>query len=587
MIKQIRSNKKSFKTITFHEGFNIILADRERTIDSNESKNSRNGAGKSTLIEIIHFCLGASVSKNSIFKADELKGWSFSLVVELYKNDYVFTRYTDNANKIYIEGNASNLGVDTKYDKKQKEYYCGVTKLNEELLSIVYNLEKSDSRKYTPSFRELISYAVRRGIDGYRSAFEFFPKQKECSKQCCNAYFLGLNLDYASKFQEIKDKEKGIRDYKKATSSGIPGISTLKIGELNTTKITLEQEVEKTKEQLNTFNVHPQYTKITDEADELTKQIHKCINTLTIRKQLVENYESSLAKEGEDIRFTDVEKIYAEAGVFFESSLLKKIDEVMEFHDTIVKNRKEYLKSEVERIGKEIENLNQQIQQMSSERAELMRVLSNHGALEEYTALQEKFVILKQKLEDVSKSLESAKFIENNKSHITIENQELLIKSRQDYSERELNLQKAIAIFKDNSETLYSESGTLMVDLMESGYKFDVSIKKAKSQGVNYMKVLCYDLMLMELGKQRKSFPDFLIHDSTIFDGVDERQIAKALLLAKQKSDEFSFQYICLMNSDTVPFEEFSDEFTEVFNNSVVMRISDESDESGLMGIKF
>lgn len=64
MIKEIRSNNPKFQKITFRSGFNVILADREREKKKDDSKDTRNGAGKSTLVEIIHFCLGASASKN-------------------------------------------------------------------------------------------------------------------------------------------------------------------------------------------------------------------------------------------------------------------------------------------------------------------------------------------------------------------------------------------------------------------------------------------------------------------------------------------------------------------------------------------
>lgn len=101
------------------------------------------------------------------------------------------------------------------------------------------------------------------------------------------------------------------------------------------------------------------------------------------------------------------------------------------------------------------------------------------------------------------------------------------------------------------------------------------------------MKVFCYDLMLMELGADKDRYPDFLIHDSTIFDGVDERQIARALMLAKLKSTDLGFQYICMMNSDMVPREEFDEEFQNIFNDSIVLRLDDETDNGGLLGIRF
>lgn len=68
-------------------------------------------------------------------------------------------------------------------------------------------------------------------------------------------------------------------------------------------------------------------------------------------------------------------------------------------------------------------------------------------------------------------------YIEDSKSHLKIENQELLIKSRQDYNERVSLREKAISLFKSNTEFLYPHAGTLTVDLKETGYDFDVEIK--------------------------------------------------------------------------------------------------------------
>lgn len=587
MIKEIRSNSSTFQNITFHPGFNVILADREKEKKKDDSKATRNGAGKSTLIEIIHFCLGASASEKSPLKAEELKTWSFSIVMSLLGKDYVFTRYVSDSGKIYVEGDADTLGLDVKYDTKQHLYYVGIAKFNETMLQVIYNLNKDELRKYNPSFRELISYSIRRGIDGYRSAFEFFPKQTVHSIQGCNAYFLGLNLDYASQFQEIKDKTKGIADYKKAANSGILGKNKLNIGELNTEAITLEQECAEVKEQLENFRVHPQYAEITEEADMFTEQIHKMVNDITIKKQLLENYEKSVASEENDIGYSDIERIYNEARVDFTVSLKKKLDEVVNFHNAIIENRKNYLYGEIEKIRNDIIRQETELKEISDKRAILLEILDKHGALEEYTAMQERYSAAMHRLEQIRENLKLAQTIEDSKSRITIETQELLLKSRRDYVERMPSLEKAISIFRNNSEALYAEPGILTVDLDDAGYRFGVNIKRAKSQGINNMKIMCYDLMLMELRKQKQAFPDFLVHDSTIFDGVDERQIAKSLMLAMEKSAKCDYQYICLMNSDTIPEKEMTRQAIETFNEAVVRRISDKDDESGVMGIKF
>jgi uncharacterized protein YydD (DUF2326 family) len=43
------------------------------------------------------------------------------------------------------------------------------------------------------------------------------------------------------------------------------------------------------------------------------------------------------------------------------------------------------------------------------------------------------------------------------------------------------------------------------------------------------------------------------VHDSHLFDGVDERQVAKALQLGANAARELNFQCIVTMNSDAVP----------------------------------
>ncbi len=76
MIRAVRCDKPSFKTVEFKNGFNVVLADR--TSESSE-KDSRNGLGKTTLIEIINFCLGSTFNKNSPLRRKELENWAFSL----------------------------------------------------------------------------------------------------------------------------------------------------------------------------------------------------------------------------------------------------------------------------------------------------------------------------------------------------------------------------------------------------------------------------------------------------------------------------------------------------------------------------
>lgn len=132
-----------------------------------------------------------------------------------------------------------------------------------------------------------------------------------------------------------------------------------------------------------------------------------------------------------------------------------------------------------------------------------MHILEKYGALNEYIMMQDRYAAARQLLENAKKRLESAEYIEDSSSHLKIENQELPLKARQDYNERMYARERAVSLFKVNTEFLYPESGTLTIDLKESGYSFDIDIKSFRSQGVNYMKVFCYDMVLTEFGKRK------------------------------------------------------------------------------------
>ncbi|MDR2955063.1 MAG: DUF2326 domain-containing protein [Prevotella sp.] len=585
VLKSIRSNHSSFKRVDFREGYNIILADRQSK-DEDDHKKTRNGAGKLTLVEIIHFCLGSQVNKDSIFKSKELEGWSFTLEFNIGEFDFEIERGVDTSNKIILHRLSPRLGWDLKTDKDSHTPYIAPSVYNEELYDLFFGLSKNGN-EYMPSFRELISYYARRNIDGYRDAFEFFKNQKAYSRQACNAYFIDLNVEIVSRFQKLKDETKKIDDYRRAAASGVIGTFSLDVGKLETEVINRKTDVENMRIQLESFHVHPQYNEITDEANALTEKIHQFSDTLALRQQLLSRYEKSMDEEISDISTNELQQIYEEAGILFADNVKVKLNEVVDFHKALLSNRREYLHNEIIRLRNEILRIREQIEVLTNERAKSLQILESHGALEEYTRLQEKYSRLVQLYEDAKKRKEAALQIEERKSRIKIETQELLLLARHDYAERISIRERAVSLFRENTEFLYQEPGTLTIEIKDTGYDFDVEIKSAKSQGVNYMKVFCYDMLIAELGASRKYKPGFLIHDSTIFDGVDERQIALALTLAKRKCDEIGFQYICLMNSDTIPERELDEKFLTTFMDSVVLRLDDSTDIGGLLGIRF
>ena len=145
--------------------------------------------------------------------------------------------------------------------------------------------------------------------------------------------------------------------------------------------------------------------------------------------------------------------------------------------------------------------------------------------------------------------------------------------------------EKAILLFNSNSQALYKAPGTLSIDVRKTGLKFDVSIERSGSHGIGNMKIFCYDLMLAQIWAEKEVKPAFLIHDSIIFADVDERQKALALELAAKESARLNFQYICTMNSDAIPTNDFSADFK--FDDYVRRTFTDATEDGGLLGIRF
>ena len=135
-------------------------------------------------------------------------------------------------------------------------------------------------------------------------------------------------------------------------------------------------------------------------------------------------------------------------------------------------------------------------------------------------------------------------------------------------------------------DALYEAPGNLILEMDDSAnLKAKVDILREGSRGVETMKIFCYDLTLAALWAERGQGPGFLIHDSLLYDGVDERQIARALELAHRESERLGFQYLCFLNSDRVPYREFSSDFR--IEEHVVHRFTDGAMEGRLFGFQF
>lgn len=575
MINAVYADHDTFKRVDFGKGFNVVLAERTETASS---RDSRNGSGKSSLLEIIHFCLGSSANRNVLMK-DQLKHWTFFVDISLRGKDYTISRSINSPANVDIQGDTSYWPI-----KPRTSGRMSVKDMNEVLGWLMFELPIGDNAEpYSPTYRSLISYFARKGSDGFSTPFEHFRKQREWEKQVANAFLLGLSWEDAQKWQELKDKQDGLTQLVGATKAGLVSALWGSMGELETRKVQLMSDAEGFRTQLRDFKVHPQYQDIEIRASQITARIHELSNANVSDRRMSEFYKESLGVE-KAAQPNSIAQVYKEAGIILPDLAMKRLEDVLAFHDNIVANRKTFLENEIKSYEKLVAERDLQIKGLSNERAELMGILQTHGALEEHTLLQDRLNVVLNELERVRNQIENIRRIDEMRVDLKLAEAELERKSRADYDERAAVRDRAIAIFNDTSQSMYESPGRLIIDIGKTGFKFDVKMPRSTSQGIEKMKIFCYDLMLAQLWAERRTAPGFLIHDSTLFDGVDERQFAKALELASSRAEQKRFQYICCLNSDVIPWNDFSETFD--ITSYKVLELTDQ-ENGGIFGFRF
>ena len=521
MILSVRSNMPSFKAVEFTPGFNVILADRTK---ESTRGDSRNGLGKTTLFEIVHFCLGAGTRRNRGLLVAPLKGWTFTLELQIEDRSLAVTRSTDQPNRVQLQGDVDDLTDvgERQLDRLAVRIPDWNAFLGEQLFGL--NLEEPPP-KYQPTFRSLFSYLVRRDRDAFSSPFIHYRVQREWDKQVNNAFLLDLTWQHAGELQQLKDNESALNELRRAARDGLLQGLIGNLGNLEAERTRLDSEISQQFETLQSFRVHAQHAEIEQEANELTSRMQQMSNANITDARLLDLYLSSL----EDDQGPDTDElleVYDEVRVTMPDMVRRRLEEVQDFHRQIVANRRAYLQSEIQRVESGRSQRRLELQAAIERRAQLLEVLQTHGALQKFTALNKLHMDLVSRRNDVDNRISNLQRFEQGRSEVRVNRELLLQTARRDFEERREGRATAINLFNSNSQALYSAPGNLVVNIADTGLTFDVDILRSGSQGINNMKIFCYDLMLAQLWATKQPSPRLLIHDSTIFDGVDERQIA-------------------------------------------------------------
>lgn len=561
----LAASEPTFKTIFFNKtGASFILAKQDNPEQSDKSK-TYNGVGKSLLVSLIDFCLGTKTG-SKITKSLQLTlpDWHFILDVEIGNRSYTIVRHT-NIPK-YIDLNDEELTLNDFCSKLEKLCFDIPPKF-----------------QYL-SFRSLLPFFIRPSKQSYISYDDPTKAGTPYQKQLYNAFLLGLDVTFSQTKmllkKQIDDTEKLYKNIKndpilKQFFEGYKD-SSLALADLNEKIETLELDLQK-------FEVADDYYQIKQEADAVKNNLDKTQNKIKLRSINIDSINQSL-KISSDVNRNDIQKIYDESKLVFHSDVEKKLIDLEKFYQDLTINRTKRLQSQKHEIISELKELEAQFTNLKEELDSHMKFLNAHQALDVFTKMSSRL----------------AEFQQNREKLQGYE------KLQHDYEQQKTSLKKEMILQSEETSTYLDQVKNDINEITEDfrvlvkrfypnalagitvrnndkknqiRYDIEAKIQSDSSDGINSVKLFCYDLTLLTHGSNH--FMDFMFHDSRLFSDIDEVHCNVLFEIVKTKFTDK--QYIASINQNQL--NALSPDMQKFVNDHLVRELTDDSDGGKLLGI--
>jgi uncharacterized protein YydD (DUF2326 family) len=581
VIYGISSSLSTFKPVRFQPGLNLVVAEKSKDATA---RQTRNGSGKSSLVRIIDFLLGSECDADSIFRYESLINEQFTLQLDLGGKQVSATRSGNEKAKVVVDGDFEEWPVGPKLNKSSGENRISNTDWKAALGKMMFGLT-ADMPSYGPTFRSMIAYFVRRESSGaFQEAQKQSSQQTNWDVQTNLSYLFDLDWTIPHSLQQVRLKEKTLEVLKREAKGEALGGLIGNLGELRTKLAVADQEARRLKIEVDGFEVLPEYRELEREASRLAIRISELASANTLDLERIDTLTNQLVDEQSEPS-TNVEAIYKEIGIVLPDLVRKRLDEVQVFHSAIIKNRRLHLQGEIDDAQSALERRGRELETLDVRRLEILRTLDSRGALDQFSKLQEELSRQQAFVEELKRKVELAKQLDAQSTELTIER--ALIKKRltSDLEDNAAQLNEVIVLFEDFSKRISDHEGSLVIDPTDNGPEFSVVVEGKESKGIRNMQIFCFDLTLAVMWSRKNSGPRFLVHDSHLFDGMDSRQVARAIEIGAEQSLLNKFQYIVCLNSDQLGSAEFSKNFdVSKYRNAV--EITDASENGGIFGLR-
>ncbi|GGO55432.1 hypothetical protein GCM10012287_46690 [Streptomyces daqingensis] len=580
MLHQVSANYPEFKTASFTSGMNLIVADRRA---SSTETDSRNSAGKSSLIELIHFLLGARVDKRSAVSLAELRKRKFRLDMDWPGNGVLSVKRSANR--------PTSVQINPDIRPQQEDDLFGIhgeveISLDEWNRQIERDLFGVRTDCPGVSGRTMLSFLVRRvSSHGFNVATESFSKQRKADAATNLAYLLGLDYELADGYRKLTAQKATRTQLRKAVNDPVWGQIVGSTADLRGQIALAEAKLRRLEDQISDFQVVPEYERVKQEADALDRDIKQLAQDDVVDQSNLEELRQAVA-EARDVAVDYLEPAYRELGIVLGEQVNRRFADVQTFHQSVVRNRRAFLEEEIESLTNRLAARREERARLGERQSQLLRMLSEGGALEALTALQQALAREQANVEALRHRYAAAQALEASSRQIKAQRLQQQQAVETDLNERREQQAEATLLFSRFARELYGERDAyLRIEAGRENLQITPYIRSDNSRGIGNMVIFCFDLALSVLAHRHGRGPDFLVHDSHLFDGVDERQLAKAFALAAQVSVEERMQYIATINSDDLGKAERLGFESNPFVREP--RLNDNMEDGGLFGFRF
>jgi uncharacterized protein YydD (DUF2326 family) len=564
---RLTTNQTSFREVAFNEtGITLIVGKGKAT--EKTSEHTYNGVGKSLLLYLVNFCLGSDPKPQL---AEKLPKWAFSLEFKLGNSSHLVKRTTEEQEKVLFDGAELKL-----------------EKFRDWLEARVFHLPKPIPYL---TFRSLIGIFLRPGKQAYDSYDRLHYSEKPYQKLVRNAFLLGIDTELIRTKYDLRLQIETIREVQQSFEKD-PVLREYFVGDkdLNIALKEHNDELRKLEESHKTFKVAENYKQIEEEANEFRRQLQVARNEIYLVENSIGQIEESL-RQKPDVGMTQIADLYAAAKVKFPANVVEELKALAEFHTALIQKRQARLEAELVRARGKLKSLSEQLVSFNANLNDHLKFLSGHGAFSEYVALSDKLAAKRQEVQRLRDYKRLTKEYKEKVQELKMRLIEENIKGAKYLEEHEEEIAEVTETFRLFAKRIYPDKGSALVVINNDGenqtrFDIDAKIISDTSDGINEVKLFCFDMTLL-LGRKHHKV-DFLCHDSRLYSDIDPRQRSELFKIAHESSAKAGFQYIATINQDHLEAMQqwLGEDYKAVITDNVVLELTDDSTAGKLLGIE-